>query len=50
MTTPPPPPQPHPLAVLADELNSLSRRELQAITGCRRKLRKAELIAMAIAC
>ena len=39
----------HPLAVLATELEQLSRRELQALAGCRRKVAKGQLIAMALA-
>jgi len=39
----------HPLAELAAELEQLTRKELQALTGCRRKVSKRELIAMAMA-
>lgn len=40
----------HPLQVLATELEALTRRELQALVGTRRKLGKAQLVAMALAC
>lgn len=39
----------NPLLLIADDLASLTRRELQALTGCRRKLSKAQLVAIAIA-
>lgn len=39
----------HPLAVLAESLDSLTVSELRRITGTRRKCRKAELVAMAVA-
>lgn len=39
-----------PLHQLADDLHALSRHQLQAITGCRRKLPKAQLVALALAC
>ncbi len=37
----------HPLASIAAELEQLTVRELRAVTGIRRKMRKAELIAAA---
>lgn len=43
-------PMQHPLAVLAAELEQLSRRELQALAGSRRKIAKTQLIAMALVC
>lgn len=43
------PPIAHPLAVVAASLEALTCRELRALTGTRRKLRKAELIALALA-
>lgn len=47
-----PQPQPiaHPLQALATELEALTRAELQALVGTRRKLGKAQLVAMALAC
>jgi hypothetical protein len=39
----------HPLAVVAASLEALTCRELQALTGTRRKARKAELVALALA-
>ncbi|MEY4443738.1 MAG: hypothetical protein RL442_2738 [Pseudomonadota bacterium] len=39
----------HPLATVATELELLTRRELQALTGCRRKLPKAQLVTLAVA-
>jgi hypothetical protein len=39
----------HPLAVLAESMDSLTVSELRAVTGTRRKCRKAELVAMAVA-
>jgi hypothetical protein len=39
----------HPLATLAEDLQQLSCRELRAITGCRSKRSKAQLIALALA-
>jgi hypothetical protein len=43
------PPIAHPLAVMAASLEALTCRELRALTGTRRKARKAELIALALA-
>jgi hypothetical protein len=43
------PPACHPAAELAAELAGLTCAQLRAITGCRRKLRKSDLIALAIA-
>jgi hypothetical protein len=39
----------HPAAELAAELAGLTCAQLRALTGCRRKLRKADLIALAVA-
>ena len=39
----------HPAAVIAADLSALTCAQLRALTGCRRKLRKADLIALAIA-
>ena len=39
----------HPLASIATELESLTVKQLRTMTGTRQKLRKAELIALAIA-
>jgi hypothetical protein len=39
----------HPAAVIAGELGALTCAQLRALTGCRRKIRKADLIALAIA-
>ena len=39
----------HPAAMIAGELSTLTCAQLRALTGCRRKLRKADLIALAIA-
>ncbi len=39
----------HPFMALATELEQLTRSQLQAMTGCRRKISKAQLIAMALA-
>jgi hypothetical protein len=44
------PPVAHPMANLAADLEALTCRDLMALTGCRRKIRKAELIALALAC
>jgi hypothetical protein len=44
------PPAMHPAAALAADLQGLTCRELMALTGCRRKIRKADLIALALAC
>ena len=44
------PPAMHPLAALAAELEQLTVKELQALVGTRRKLRKAELIATLCVC
>ncbi len=41
---------PHPLVQLASELEALSCAQLRALTGCRRKLSKRQLIAQALAC
>ena len=43
------PPISHPAAVIAGELSALTCAQLRALTGCRRKLPKAQLIALAIA-
>lgn len=40
----------HPLVELAEQLEALTVRELQVVTGCRRKLAKRQLIALALAC
>lgn len=39
----------HPLMALAEQLEALTVRELQMVTGCRRKLAKRQLIALALA-
>jgi hypothetical protein len=39
----------HPAAVIAADLSALTCAQLRALTGCRRKLPKAQLIALAIA-
>ena len=39
----------HPAAMIAGELSALTCAQLRALTGCRRKLPKAQLIALAIA-
>lgn len=39
----------HPAAVIAADLSALTCAQLRALTGCRRKIRKADLIALAIA-
>lgn len=44
------PPAVHPLQPLAIELEQLTRSELQRIAGCRRRLAKAQLVALAVAC
>jgi hypothetical protein len=38
----------HPAAMIAGELSVLTCAQLRALTGCRRKIRKADLIALAI--
>jgi hypothetical protein len=43
------PPLVHPLQPLAIELEQLTRSELQRIAGCRRRLAKAQLVALALA-
>jgi hypothetical protein len=43
------PPVSHPAAVIAADLSALTCAQLRALTGCRRKIRKADLIALAIA-
>jgi hypothetical protein len=43
------PPISHPAAVIAADMAALTCAQLRALTGCRRKIRKAELIALAIA-
>jgi hypothetical protein len=43
------PPISHPAAVIAADLGALTCAQLRALTGCRRKLPKAQLIALAIA-
>ena len=40
----------HPLQAVATELQQLTVKELQLICGTRRRLAKAELVAMALAC
>lgn len=40
----------HPLAVLATELEQLTRTELQALACTRRRLAKAQLISLTLAC
>jgi hypothetical protein len=44
------PPISHPAAMIAGELSALTCAQLRALTGCRRKLPKAQLIALALAC
>ena len=44
------PPISHPAAVIAADLSALTCAQLRALTGCRRKLPKAQLIALALAC
>jgi hypothetical protein len=39
----------HPAAMIAGELSALTCAQLRALTGCRRKLPKAQLIALAVA-
>jgi hypothetical protein len=39
----------HPLAAMAESLDSLTVSELRRITGRRRKCRKAELVSLAVA-
>ena len=39
----------HPAAVIAADLGALTCAQLRALTGCRRRLPKAQLIALAIA-
>ena len=39
----------HPAAVIAADLSALTCAQLRALTGCRRKLPKAQLIALAVA-
>ena len=47
----PMPPAPHPLVVIAMELEAMSCRELRALAGIRSKRhRKAELVALLMAC
>ena len=43
------PPISHPAAVIAADLGALTCAQLRVLTGCRRKLPKAQLIALAIA-
>ena len=43
------PPISHPAAVIAADLSALTCAQLRALTGCRRKIRKDDLIALAIA-
>jgi hypothetical protein len=43
------PPTFHPAAVIAADLGALTCAQLRALTGCRRKLPKAQLIALALA-
>ena len=40
----------HPAAMIAADLGALTCAQLRALTGCRRKLPKAQLIALALAC
>jgi hypothetical protein len=49
VTTAPAAPAVHPLALVAAGLEPLSHRQLQAITGCRRRVAKQQLIAAALA-
>ena len=42
------PPISHPAAVIAADLGALTCAQLRALTGCRRKLPKAQLIALAL--
>jgi hypothetical protein len=44
------PPVLHPLAAVAEMLQALPQRQLMAIAGTRRKLAKAQLVAMVAAC
>lgn len=44
------PPISHPAAMIAADLSALTCAQLRALTGCRRKIRKADLIALALAC
>ena len=44
------PPISHPAAVIAADLSALTCAQLRALTGCRRKIRKADLIALALTC
>lgn len=39
----------HPLAVMAADLEAMTTRQLQQLTGCRRRLAKRQLIALALA-
>jgi hypothetical protein len=43
------PPISHPAALIAGELSTLTCAQLRALTGCRRKICKADLIALVIA-
>jgi hypothetical protein len=43
------PPIAHPLALVAASLEALTCKELRALTGTRRKLSKASLVALALA-
>lgn len=44
------PPAQHPLQEIADDLQSMTCSQLRALVGTKRKLTKAQLIAMAVAC
>jgi hypothetical protein len=46
---PPAAPAQHPLMALAADLEQLTCKQLRSLTGCRRKLPKAQLIHLAIA-
>ena len=45
---PVPPPAVHPLALIAAELDQLTCKQLQQLTGCRRRIGKQQLIALAL--
>ena len=46
---PPAPPAVHPLVTVTQELEQLTCRQLRELTGCRRKLPKAQLVMIALA-
>lgn len=50
LAQPLPQPMAHPLMAIATELEALTRAELQALVGTRRKLSRQQLVAMALAC